>query len=549
VGHGLYFIFDFSAAFFVTKFPLIVRTVCLAAVGLGLGACSSNPDRVDRPENPFKIAAEGPGGPKSPLSDQQLRLQADQLYRQARDALDSADYSTAIKRYDQLVARYPFSDYSTQAELEKIFALYKSYQPDEAVAAADRFLRAHPRHPHADYVLYLKGLADFDRDQGLMSEVGLDNAKKDVSSELRAFEDFALLVQRYPNSRYLGDARRRMIYCRNRMADHALSVARFYVSRGAYVAAAKRATDIISQYPGAPATQDALKILELSYRKLHMDQQAQDAATLIALNAAPVQYADAPKLTPVTEHMLAENAAPPAPSAASPAAASRTPATQPPSHGFKALMKRVFDVVVMGEPLQPPQANKPTAAQSSDSSASPPAATASASASTGQAQEPNAASAGAQPATSTGAATATTAAEATAAPAEPHGFGYWMKRTFNAVVLGEPLQPAAKDASSASQPGGTPPTKSSDQSAAAQASAPAHGADTAAPAATVAAADADPDAAGQSPASATATPSATAEANGERDQKTADSKTPAPKSRPGLFTRIWNYLTAGWDIH
>ncbi|MDI3260518.1 MAG: outer membrane protein assembly factor BamD [Sinobacteraceae bacterium] len=526
----------------MTKFPQIVRTACLAAVGLGLAACSSNPDRVDRPENPFKVAAEGPGGPKSPLSDQQLRLQADQLYRQARAALDSADYSTAIKRYDQLVARYPFSDYSTQAELEKIFALYKSYQPDEAVAAADRFLRAHPRHPHADYVMYLKGLADFDRDQGLMSEFGLDNAKKDVSSEQRAFEDFALLAQRYPHSRYLGDARRRMIYCRNRIADHALSVARFYVSRGAYVAAAKRATDIIAQYPGAPATQDALKILELSYRKLHMDQQAQDAATLIALNPPAVEYADAPKLTPDSEKLLAENAALPPPAPVAENAAATTPAA-PQRHGFKALMKRVFDVVVMGEPLQQPTTNKPAADKSGTASTSPPATTVSASASAAD-KAPNGAevTASAQPQTSSDAASGTSDAGAgeaktqtAAAPAQTHGFGYWMKRSFNAVVNGEPLQPQPEDQSSGGKTGDAPSTKRADDSSATASASPAdrNGADAKQSAQAVATSPANPSTSSQP----------------DDGGKTAQPAKTSPKSKPGLFTRIWNYLTAGWDIH
>lgn len=271
-----------------------------AAAGLILAGCSSNGDKADRPENPFKTATAGPGG-KNPLSDRQLRQQADQLYRRARNALDNADFSTAITRYDSLIARYPFSDYSTQAELEKIYAQYKSFQPDETVTAADRFLRAHPRHPHADYVQYIKGLADFERDDTILDSLTPGSAKRDVGNQLRSFEDFALLLQRYPNSRFYGDARRRMLYSRNRIASHQLSVAQFYVTRGAYVAAAKRATDIITEYPGAPATSEALKILQLSYEKLGMTQEASDTATLIAMNSDAQTWTDAPRprlLTP-----------------------------------------------------------------------------------------------------------------------------------------------------------------------------------------------------------------------------------------------------------
>lgn len=280
--------------------PALGRMALFAAAGLFLAACSSNGDRADRPENPFKTATAGPGG-RNPLSDRQLRQQADQLYRRARNALDNADFSTAITRYDTLIARYPFSDYSTQAELEKIYAQYKSFQPDEAATAADRFLRAHPRHPHADYVMYIKGLSDFERDDTILDSITPGSAKRDVGNQLRSFEDFSLLVQRYPNSRYYGDARRRMLYSRNRIANHQLSVAQFYVTRGAYVAAAKRATDIITEYPGAPATAEALKILQLSYTKLGMTQEAADTTTLIAMNSDTVTWTDAPRprlLTP-----------------------------------------------------------------------------------------------------------------------------------------------------------------------------------------------------------------------------------------------------------
>ena len=285
--------------------PCFGRLARLAAIGLLVAGCSSNPDKSDRPENPFKTAQEGPGGAKSPLSDRELRQQASELYRHARESLNNSDYAIAITRYDALIARYPFSDYSTQAELEKIYAEYKSYKADEAVTAADRFLRAHPRHPSADYVMYLKGVTDFERDQGVLEALMPNSSKRDISNQRRSFEDFALLLQRYPNSKYVGDARRRMLYSRNRIADHELSIAEFYVTRGAYVAAAKRATDIITEYPGAPATADALKILQRSYARAGLDQEAKDTATVIAMNTDKVEYTNAPKPGVITEPVVA----------------------------------------------------------------------------------------------------------------------------------------------------------------------------------------------------------------------------------------------------
>ncbi|MDR3414671.1 MAG: outer membrane protein assembly factor BamD [Nevskia sp.] len=337
--------------------PSLGRLARLAAIGLLLAGCSSNPDKVDRPENPFKTA-EGPGGAKSPLSDRELRLQAGQLYRRAHEALDSSDYGTAVTRYDQLIARYPFSDYSTQAELEKIYAHYKSYQADEATTEADRFMRAHPRHAHADYVLYLKGVTDFERGNGLLDSVLPSGTKRDVGYERRSFEDFALLLQRYPDSRYAGDARRRMLYSRNRIAEHELSVAEFYVSRGAYVAAAKRATDIVTEYPGAPASAEALKVLQRSYAKLGLEQEAKDTATLIAMNSDTLQYSDAPK-----PGLIERRAVP-----AAEAAGNGVAATDP---GFMSRVTHLFNVFDTGKPDNQPVAPPASADAKSNGSAAP----------------------------------------------------------------------------------------------------------------------------------------------------------------------------------
>ena len=301
--------------------PYVARAgmACLIAVGLALTACGSNPDR-DRPDNPLKERPE-PGGPKAPLSDAELHVAADKLYRQAHSSVEDSDWTQARDRLNKLIARYPFSDYATQAEMEKIYVGYKGGQPDEALADADRFLRAHPRSAQAEYVQYLKGLINFERNSSLSEAIGLETSpRKDVSNERRSFDDFALLVQRYPNSKFCGDARRRMIFLRNRIASHDLTVAQYYLRRGAYIAAARRAQSVIAEYPGAPATAQALAILEKSYRQAGLTEQADDAAQIIAANLNNKPFTT-PRPTTVSQVV-----ADPAPAAypAAPAAASTT---------------------------------------------------------------------------------------------------------------------------------------------------------------------------------------------------------------------------------
>jgi len=303
----------------------------IALVSLCLAACSSNPDR-DSKRSRDKENVQ--------LSESELRQEADKLYRDAHRSLESADYGEAVIKYDKLIARYPFSDYGTQGEMERIFAQYKNYQHDDAASAADRFLRDHPRHAKADYVQYLKGLIDSDRSSSLMSYLPVQTSKADVSNERAAFNNFALLIQKYPNSRYVADARKRMMFLRDRVAMHELSVVRYYYRRGAYLAAAKRAQELIADFPGAPASADALLLQEQSFKAIGLTTGADETAKLIAANpglAKPTSEAATPKpavTTPATTSAIPASNQLSAPPGIEPSAPQSAEQKKPEQKGF-----------------------------------------------------------------------------------------------------------------------------------------------------------------------------------------------------------------------
>lgn len=262
--------------------------LAFCALALVLSACGSNPEKDELPpQNPFRA--------DQAKSARELRARASELYKSARASLDASDYQTALERYGQITLRYPFTDYATQAELERIYALHRSFDHDAALSAAEKFMREHPRHAAADYVQYLKGIINMSRDDSFAGAMGLDTTKEDVGSSRRAFDDFSFLIQKYPSSRYNADARQRMIYLRNRLADHDLHVVRYYIKRGAHVAATKRAEQIVQQYPGAPASLEALRLMSLSYKELGLSQQAEDAGKLYAAQLAVTPPAEQPK--------------------------------------------------------------------------------------------------------------------------------------------------------------------------------------------------------------------------------------------------------------
>lgn len=247
------------------------------------------------------------------------RLPAEQLYASAREALDSADYSTAIALYDRLDAQFPFTRYATQGKLEAIYAHYRAYQPELALSAADRFLRANPRHEHLDYVLYLRGLINFDRGASdILDALDIDSTTRDPINARRAFEDFGRLLQRFPTSVYAPDARQRMIYLRERIARHEMAIARFYESRRAWVAASRRAQDIISKFQGSAVMPEAMDLLAKCYDKLQMPDRAAEIRAVRAASFAASTTAT-PQADTATDSAVQPDAEPaPAPATQSP---------------------------------------------------------------------------------------------------------------------------------------------------------------------------------------------------------------------------------------
>lgn len=210
---------------------------------------------------------------------------AQRLYNAGKVALDDGDYAKAVEFYQKLETRYPFGPFAQQAQLESAYAYYKQSEPASAIAAADRFIKLNPQHPHVDYAYYVKGLTQFNQGRGLIDRLApIDPSQRDPGSALESFEDFAELVRRFPNSRYAKDAQSRMLFLRNNLAKHELHVANYYLRRGAYVAAANRAKYVVENYDRAPAVPEALVLMAKAYRVLGLDELSADAVRVLRLN-------------------------------------------------------------------------------------------------------------------------------------------------------------------------------------------------------------------------------------------------------------------------
>jgi len=210
---------------------------------------------------------------------------AEQLYQKAKTQLKKKNYLSAIELYESLEARFPFGEHAQQAQLETAYAYYKYEEPDSAIANADRFIRLNPNHENVDYAYYIKALANFNRSSGFLdSLIKRDRSDKDPEPLRRSFEDFKTLVNNYPNSRYAEDSRKRMIFLRNVLAEYEMKIARFYVTRKAWVAVLNRSKYVVEHLQGSESIPDALNLIVLSYRKLGMNDLAEDTLRVLKLN-------------------------------------------------------------------------------------------------------------------------------------------------------------------------------------------------------------------------------------------------------------------------
>ena len=220
---------------------------------------------------------------------------AEKFRTQAKAAVDAGSYEKAIKLYEALESRYPFGEESAQTQLDIAYAYFKNNDPDSAIAAADRFIKMNPRSPGVDYAYYLKGLVNYNRGIGFIDRfLPTDTSQRDPGTARDALNNFEELIRRFPQSKYVPDARLRMIALKNNLAMYEVHVARYYMKRKAYVAAADRASTVIEKYQRTPAVPYALLVLQEAYTKLDMLDLARDATRVYELN-----YPNGP---PVPEH-------------------------------------------------------------------------------------------------------------------------------------------------------------------------------------------------------------------------------------------------------
>lgn len=244
----------------MAKQPRVWLTLALALALSATGCSSTKKDTV--PDEPPEI-----------------------LYQDAQARLQSGNFIRASELLEAMDSRYPFGAYSNQVQLDLIYAYYKQDDTARALANIDRFIRLNPNHPSVDYAQYMRGLTNMATDHNFFQELlNIDRTDRDPAYARQAFADFRQLLRQYPDSVYAADARARMISLKNRLAKYDLSVAKFYMKRKAWLAAANRAQQVVESYPDTDTLKPALKIMADAYDTLGLTEMANNAKAVLRAN-------------------------------------------------------------------------------------------------------------------------------------------------------------------------------------------------------------------------------------------------------------------------
>ena len=246
-------------------------------------------------KNPIRLAplllVAALAGCSSTARDEELRNSPEKLYAQAKDDLAAGSFEPAIKALERVEGRAAGTLLGQQATLDLAYAQWRTNERVLAIATLDRFVKLHPSSPGMDYALYLKGLINFNDNMGFLSSISRQNlSERDQQASRDAFQAFGQLIEQFPESKYADDAKARMDYIVNALADYEVHVARYYYRRAAYLAAANRAQLAVRDYQRAPATEEALYIMAASYDKLGLEALRTDAERVLKTNFPATRY-------------------------------------------------------------------------------------------------------------------------------------------------------------------------------------------------------------------------------------------------------------------
>ncbi len=179
---------------------------------------------------------------------------ADYVAAEGMDDFNAGQYSSALKSFEILMDRFPFSQYSLMAELKIADCQFYLGHHIEAIASYQDFEQNHPTNEAIPYTQFQIGMSYYKQ---------LTTIDRDPSAALLAIATFSRLVRTFPTCPYVDESRARIIAAENFLANHELYVANYYIKTDKLKQAATRLEFLLDNYPDTSAVASAEELLTI----------------------------------------------------------------------------------------------------------------------------------------------------------------------------------------------------------------------------------------------------------------------------------------------
>jgi outer membrane protein assembly factor BamD len=203
------------------------------------------------------------------------KIPPDQIYSNGIDALNGKRYTTAIRQFDAIEEYYPFSTWTTPAQLMRGYTDYEQNHYTDAIGALDRFISLHPANRDTAYAYYLRALSYYEQ---------ISDIQRDQRNTQLAMGALQEVVNRYPDSAYARDARLKIDLCVDHLAGKEMEVGRWYQKMKQYQAAIGRFQRVVDDYQTTNHVPEALARLTEIYLTLGMVDEARRTAAVLGYN-------------------------------------------------------------------------------------------------------------------------------------------------------------------------------------------------------------------------------------------------------------------------
>ena len=197
------------------------------------------------------------------------------IYQDAYKEFNKKHYDDAAELFQTAEAQYPSSPWSADALVMMAYSRYMDKDFAGSILAIDRYMRFHPGHQDAPYMMYLRGMCYYRQ---------VSDVRRDPGMSAYAVQQFQQLVDRFPHSEYAENAKNKILILKNYIAGKVMYAAREDMQRENWASAITRLQSVVGTAQETVMTPEAMFRLTECYTAIGLPEQATGYAEMLRKN-------------------------------------------------------------------------------------------------------------------------------------------------------------------------------------------------------------------------------------------------------------------------